>query len=41
MGTDNIFSLLGYVKEITGNDPETMTAVREQFGIEEELDYLE
>lgn len=41
MWVDNLFSLLDYVKELTGNDRETMAAVRQQFGIEEELDYLE
>ena len=38
---DNLFSLLDYVKEMTGNDPETMAGVREAFAIEEEMDYLE
>lgn len=40
-GVDNLFSLLDYVKELSGNDPETMQGVRETFGLEEEMDYLE
>lgn len=39
--TDNIFSLMAFINETSGGDREKMAAIRQAFGIEEDMDYIE
>ncbi|KAI5820511.1 meiotic nuclear division protein 1 [Pyronema omphalodes] len=38
---DNLYALESYYKELVQNDPEKMAQMREHFGFEEEIDYIE
>lgn len=40
-GADNIFSLMAFVNDTSGGDREKMAAIRQAFGIEEDMDYIE
>jgi hypothetical protein len=38
---DNLYALESYYKELVQNDPEKMAQMREHFGFEEDIDYIE